>query len=215
MKQIHSGDDVAAFLSSSAYKQIMTFLFQLNSAMYPRITNTGIGRIPAVQVWDLGSPAVVFSGPVRQLRLLLQSLEALIEDAPPDPGPRRFGNVSFRKWSQLVEERIPALLREHVSEDVITSFSGSTEELTAYLAGSFGSAQRLDYGTGHELSFLAFLGSLWMLSGFDMTAGPGVEERGIVLGVFEPYVYLASTWPTYHARLTSSADTCAWSAGSS
>ncbi|KAK5277966.1 Serine/threonine-protein phosphatase 2A activator 1, partial [Cryomyces antarcticus] len=55
--------------------------------------------------------------------------------------------------------------------------------------GSFGSAQRLDYGTGHELSFLAFLGCIWKLGGFPRTEA-GVEERGVVLGVIEPYLTL-------------------------
>jgi serine/threonine-protein phosphatase 2A activator len=55
--------------------------------------------------------------------------------------------------------------------------------------GSFGSPQRLDYGTGHELSFLAFLGCLWKLNFFPRSE-QGVEERGIVLGVFELYLSL-------------------------
>jgi hypothetical protein len=37
------------------------------------------------------------------------------------------------------------------------------------------------YGTGHELSFLAFLGGIWKLNGFPKT-DPGVEERAIVVG---------------------------------
>ena len=52
--------------------------------------------------------------------------------------------------------------------------------------GSFGSCQRLDYGTGHELSFIAFLGCLWKL-GFFNDGPPGEEtERQIVLHVLEP-----------------------------
>jgi len=63
------------------------------------------------------------------------------------------------------------------------------DELRHYLVGAFGSAQRLDYGTGHELSFLAFLGCLWKLGGFaDGGADDGEVERSIVLGVVEPCV---------------------------
>lgn len=60
-------------------------------------------------------------------------------------------------------------------------------ELKAYFLGSWGHCQRLDYGTGHELSFLAFLAAIWKLNGFPKTT-PGVEERAIVLGVIQPCV---------------------------
>ena len=63
------------------------------------------------------------------------------------------------------------------------------DELESYLIGSFGSAERLDYGTGHELSFLAFLGCIWKLGGFQRQDGEvRLEERNIVLGIIEPYV---------------------------
>jgi serine/threonine-protein phosphatase 2A activator len=53
--------------------------------------------------------------------------------------------------------------------------------------GAFGSSQRLDYGTGHELSFLVFLGCLWKLGGFTKeTSEDGALERSIVLGIIEP-----------------------------
>lgn len=39
-------------------------------------------------------------------------------------------------------------------------FDGFIKELKYYIENSFGSAIRLDYGTGHELSFLAFIGGL-------------------------------------------------------
>ena len=40
-------------------------------------------------------------------------------------------------------------------------------ELVAYFTGSFGNASRIDYGTGHELAFLAFLCALHLLGYFD------------------------------------------------
>ena len=63
---------------------------------------------------------------------------------------------------------------------------GARDELRAYLLGGFGSAQRLDYGTGHELSFLAFLGCLWKLGAFTDGKAGGEIERHFVLGVLEP-----------------------------
>ena len=187
VKQIHDSRDVVDFKSSRAYKKIMTFLFQLNKSMYPQ----ELERIADVNEQPLDAKTTTWSGPILQLRGLLQKLEDLIDDHPPDLGPRRFGNVSFRRWSEALETSLPRLLEEHLPESLSTFEAKSTGdvsaqgELSAYFLGSFGSAQRLDYGTGHELSFLAFLGSLWMLGGFS-SAGPGTESRGIVLGVIQP-----------------------------
>lgn len=62
------------------------------------------------------------------------------------------------------------------------------DEVGAYLMASFGSPQRLDYGTGHELSFVAFVGCLWKLGFFKDGQEGGAIEREIVLNVIEPYV---------------------------
>jgi serine/threonine-protein phosphatase 2A activator len=101
--------------------------------------------------------------------------------------------VSFRAWYDIVRERVPALLDQYLPAEVL-AFQSSSDvsaktELEAYLIGSFGSSQRLDYGTGHELSFLAFLGCIWKLGAFPASQD-GEQERGIVLGVIEPYLVL-------------------------
>lgn len=129
---------------------------------------------------------------VKQFQSLLERLKSLIDEAPPSKEPRRFGNASFRVWHRLLEERADGLLREFLPGEVLNyGYVGDVSpmvELRAYFLGSFGSSTRLDYGTGHELSFLAFLGCLWKLGGFkDGAAGRGGDiERSIVFGVFEP-----------------------------
>ncbi|KAL5359373.1 Phosphotyrosyl phosphate activator protein-domain-containing protein [Aspergillus floccosus] len=189
-KRINEGEDVSEFLCSKAYVDIMTFLLQLNRSMIP-------SRLPdgGVQTYPLNSDAVEYSAPVRQLQQLLSKLEAILSEAPPDTGPRRFGNISFRKWYRIVENRASTLLEECLSPELLQTRSSDPNgptaevELKAYFLGSWGSAQRLDYGTGHELSFLAFLAGIWKLNGFPKN-NPGVEERAIVLGVIEPYLEL-------------------------
>jgi serine/threonine-protein phosphatase 2A activator len=188
-KQINDGEDMPFWLSSKAYADIMKFLLQLNISVFPEKKSNGI-----VESWPLGAQNVQYSPTVVGLQALLKKLEKTIEEAPPDPGPRRFGNISFRRWCEIVESRVDDLLKEHLPESIL-KFSHSTDvtaldELRSYFLGSFGSAQRLDYGTGHELSFLAFIGCIWKLGGFQV-ADPGVEERGIVLGVIEQYLSLA------------------------
>ncbi|KAL9616851.1 MAG: hypothetical protein Q9160_008307 [Pyrenula sp. 1 TL-2023] len=208
-KRIHDGPDVTFFLTSYAYRDIVTFILQLNHSMIPR--NLKATGPTSTERWEIDSTSISsFSASVKALQTLIRKLQSFIEDAPPDTGPRRFGNVSFRKWYQIVESQLDDLLettfgatilnlgskesRTHDSEEGDDSANKESQptaqdELKAYLLGSFGSPPRLDYGTGHELSFLAFIASLWKLGWFSRSE-KGSEERGIVLGVFEPYLNL-------------------------
>lgn len=181
-KKINDGNDLNHFFSSKAYRDITIWLLQLNRSMFAVKGDDG-----TVQSCNLTSPPT-YSATVTGLRVILNTLSTLLEKAPPNTGPRRFGNVAFRDWYGLAEQETPDLLRHHLSEKVAEYGERSDDlvkELQAYLLGSFGSAQRLDYGTGHELSFLAFLGCLWKLGAF-----PDKSERSIVIGVIQPYLEL-------------------------
>lgn len=193
-KRILEGTDVAHFLTSQAYRDIGTWVMQLNRAMLPRRTNP---REPA-QMFSTDSPRQDPES-VKKLEELLKRAEAIIEDAPLDPGPRRFGNMGFRTFHKLLEERAEGLLREFLPVGMLEKFTnpatqdgeeviGAMDEVKAYVLGGFGSSQRLDFGTGHELSFVAFLGCLWKLGVFSeqVEGPPGALERSIVLGVIEP-----------------------------
>lgn len=59
-------------------------------------------------------------------------------------------------------------------------------ELSVYLTGSFGNGTRIDYGSGHELNFLAWLGGVAMLGGFTEQ-----DYEAIVLKIFVKYLELA------------------------
>jgi serine/threonine-protein phosphatase 2A activator len=227
-KEINDGHDVTRFFTTKAYRDIGVFLMQLNRSLCPRkkpehqgapapLGDKGGLDLPSrrsaaasassVQTFPLDGKREDPPS-VRSLQALLEKVEALIEDAPPDPGPRRFGNVAFRKWHELLGQQVAVLLTEFLSREIMMfgqdmgedfvkedtdeagkhGVVGPFAELEAYFIGSFGSAQRLDYGTGHELSFLAFLACLWKLGFFkdDTRTGDGETERSIVLGVFEP-----------------------------
>ncbi|KAK5000547.1 Serine/threonine-protein phosphatase 2A activator 1 [Elasticomyces elasticus] len=182
VKRINDGADVDTFLTTEAYEGITSYLTQLNRSMIP--------------CEDRTEPES-FSDPVQRVAQLVLKLQSLVAEAPPESGPRRFGNVAFRKWHACAEQAAPSLLEDALpdlvtqtdhAENKARSTSARTE-IQAYLLGSFGSPQRLDYGTGHELSFLAFLGCIWKLNGF-ATNEPGVEERGVVLGIIQPYLNL-------------------------
>jgi len=205
-KRIHDGPDVQFFLQSLAYRDITTFILQLNRSLIPRKRSVD-GTIKEFRLHQLRQEDL--SPRVRSIQEVIAKFEALISKAPPDTGPRRFGNVSFRKWYQLVEDQVEGLLKEVLPENLHPAIV----EVQAYLLGSFGSAQRLDYGSGHELSFLAFLACLWKLCYFDHSAEqphsqpagaatdtttnttddrsqPVHTERQIILALFQPYLSL-------------------------
>lgn len=181
-KKINDGDDLAAFFTSKAYRDLTVWLFQLTRAMFPDKQDTG-----APKTWTLNLPPP-YSPELLEVRTLLQSLSTLIDQAPPETGPRRFGNVAFRKWHQLAESNAPSLLESCLKALLPTHIDADSkqvialrDELKAYFLASFGSPQRLDYGTGHELSFLAFLGCIWKLGVFHRG-----DEQAIVIGLIQP-----------------------------
>lgn len=73
------------------------------------------------------------------------------------------------------------LLREYLPQECHPALV----EITPYFLGGFGSGQRLDYGTGHELSFAAFLSTLFLLRLLD----PAKDSVAGALVVFPKYVY--------------------------
>ncbi len=200
VKRINEGHDVSRFLSSRAYIDICKFVMQLNFSMCPRIAE--IDGVQQIKTSDLWSPDLVFSNAVQRIRNMLERIDGITDEVLPDTGPRRFGNVSFRKWYDVLESRVPDLLQDYLPSSVFDYGSSQEisprDELSAYLLGGFGSAQRLDYGTGHELSFLAFLGCIWKLGGFQSEiADQSCRDigRSIVLGIIERY--LSSLYQRY------------------
>ncbi|RAQ65715.1 Serine/threonine-protein phosphatase 2A activator 1 [Aspergillus flavus] len=189
-KRINEPDDVSEFLCSKAYVDIMTFLLQLNRSVFPAKLTDG-----SIQTWPLNSEAVVFSASVRQLQQLLSKLEVELENTPLQDGEWRFANGGYRDWYDKVAEKASTFLEECLSAEILHARSSESDaptaetELKEYFLGSWGSRERMDYGTGHELNFLAFLAGIWKLNGFPKNEF-GVEERAIVLGVIEPYLEL-------------------------
>lgn len=180
-KCIHETPDVVHFLRSLAYRDIGLFLMQLNRSVCPRHSPSS----PVPIRFPLSSK-LQLSPSVAALNKLLSRIEAVIEEAPPVPGPQRFGNVSFRTWHEKLGERVPAWLAEDGLGEAFQVGNGALSEAQAYLLGGFGSAQRIDYGTGHELSFIAFLGCLWKLGYFTEDKNDGAIEREIVLQLIQP-----------------------------
>ncbi|GAB7338315.1 hypothetical protein MBLNU457_4627t2 [Dothideomycetes sp. NU457] len=185
-KRINEGTDIAFFLTSRAYVLLFTFLQQLNRAMFPVRYQDG-----SVKAWTITTFDIIQSPRVVRIRVLLQTIATMAKETTLNTAPRRFGNTSFRTFYEKLKDRTPELMLQAIPDNVWDHVSEGdkdtlVKELGAYLLGSFGSPERLDYGTGHELSFLAFVAAIWRLNGFGPSNG-GNEERGIVVGIIDSY----------------------------
>ncbi|CAL52137.2 Phosphotyrosyl phosphatase activator, PTPA [Ostreococcus tauri] len=93
----------------------------------------------------------------------------------------RFGDPNFRIWSQHLQICSKGL----VGDITPPERQDLKLELEEYLQNSFGNPLRLDYGTGHELNFVAFLCCL------EKTGIATTEQRSLVaLNIFARYTSL-------------------------
>lgn len=78
-------------------------------------------------------------------------MHQLVKEHPPDTSNTgsRYGNPRFRDWLGEMRRLLPRLHHERAIPDA--------DQVSSYLLNSLGDYQRIDYGTGHEAHFLAWL----------------------------------------------------------
>lgn len=91
---------------------------------------------------------------LRPIHDYLNKLITRVTEIAPIEQPMRFGNKSFRTWLDKVMATIHQDMKAFSS---VAGFEKAIPEISIYLQESFGSHERIDYGTGHELNFIAFL----------------------------------------------------------
>jgi len=173
-KRVHTAKDLATFRASQAHRELVGFLRALNEAVV---------RVPTTH-------EVALSPGVSAVLAMLDTLEAEAQAVPPLPTEDgRFGNKAFRTWHERLVERTPALLEpvlKHAQAAAVRRDpAGATAEVGAYLQDSFGNPQRIDYGTGHELAFVAFLLCLRAVRVFADN-----DREALVTRVFARYLQL-------------------------
>ena len=94
----------------------------------------------------------------------------------------RFGNKAYRTWMDKVIAASTEDIKSFSSQE---GFENCIPELKVYLEESFGSYERLDYGTGHELNFVVFLFCL-----FKMGTLKADDLKAAVNKVFQRYLLL-------------------------
>lgn len=118
---------------------------------------------------------------VQVLLGILNQLGIWVREIPPSNYAARFGNIAFRSWFAQLEKSSIELL----STILPPSIQDAKVELIPYFLQSFGNPSRIDYGTGHELNFVALIYCLYSLEIFEKD-----DFSSLVNFVFKEYVQL-------------------------
>ncbi|WEJ93445.1 Serine/threonine-protein phosphatase 2A activator 1 [Yamadazyma tenuis] len=160
-KKIVDASDLSAFRRSIAYSNIQEAIHSILVLVKSHELPRGILNLKLVSALKCEHATETYTIQCPNGQRVLNSLayfDSVIENFPPLPGPRRFGNYAFRDWYGQLEDSAAGKLQEL---DILnTNKAGFLSELSYYFVAAFGSGIRLDFGTGHELSFVAFIGSL-------------------------------------------------------
>ncbi|XP_969405.2 serine/threonine-protein phosphatase 2A activator [Tribolium castaneum] len=143
-KLIKTPADMKIWEKSEAYFEFLGFILAINEAVKGKSNSRGSENA---------------SEEVQKVIELLNKLDTKIDETPAVQQPQRFGNVAFRTWYQKLRDESLVLL-----QDVLpTELNAAVPEIVSYLVESFGNSTRIDYGTGHEISFIMFLCCLYKI----------------------------------------------------
>ncbi|XP_006855475.2 serine/threonine-protein phosphatase 2A activator [Amborella trichopoda] len=163
-KKIHSPEDITKFHSSFSGCNFLGFVVALSES---------------IRGHKISDPCPE-SETIKTIGSILQEMIDWVDEIPPVQQSSRYGNLAFRDWQLRLsqsEEFMRRILPENLSE--------ASMEIFSYFLDSFGNSQRIDYGTGHETNFAAWLYCLARL-------GLITEEdyQAVVSRVFVKYLEL-------------------------
>ncbi|KAG9008862.1 Serine/threonine-protein phosphatase 2A activator 1 [Tulasnella sp. JGI-2019a] len=167
-RRIQSDADVEEWKSTQGYLDYGLFLRRLNMAV--------IGHY-----LPYSPPPDGISEAVKKTVELLDVVLGWIDEIPPQKSTQRYGNLAFRDWGNRLGQRLNSLMETLLP----SSLYPAIPLVEPYILQAFGSFTRLDYGTGHELSFGMFMCCLTLLRFYQPTPE---EERALVLVVFLKYL---------------------------
>ncbi|GAV90615.1 PTPA domain-containing protein [Cephalotus follicularis] len=137
-KQIQSPDDISRFHSSASSANFLGFIVSLSESIRSRKISD-----PCLQ-----------SLTVQCIVSILETLIQWIDEIPPLQQSSRYGNLSFRSWHSRLGDNAESFMLRLLLEGDLQSV---TVEILPYFMDSFGNSSRIDYGTGHETNFAAWL----------------------------------------------------------
>ncbi|KAF9957456.1 hypothetical protein BGZ65_002053 [Modicella reniformis] len=148
--------DLPFFQASEGYARILSYILALNNAVLNR-------------------------KPINKIVALLDILDSWIELVPPKSDPQRYGNIAFREYVKLFEDKATEVLEQLLP----STMHPAIQEISPYLTQSMGHGTRIDYGSGHELSFVAWLCCLEIIGFLEHK-----DHAAVVLRTFVRYLEL-------------------------
>ncbi|KDP41406.1 hypothetical protein JCGZ_15813 [Jatropha curcas] len=136
-KKIQYPDDIRHFQASDAGKNFLGFIVSLSES------------IRGHKISD----ACHESHTVKTITSVLETLIHWVDEIPPVQQAARYGNISYRTWHSRLVENSDLLMLQFLPDH----FKSATIEIVPYFTDSFGNSSRIDYGTGHETNFAAWL----------------------------------------------------------
>ncbi|KAK3810551.1 MAG: hypothetical protein J3R72DRAFT_376839 [Linnemannia gamsii] len=161
-REILTKEDLELFHGSASYTALFDFLDALNESV--------VGVVSTADCYQ----SEVVKGMLETLDLVNQ----VTEEYPPETGHEsRFGNPAFRKFYDQIGLSAPGWMER------LSLPKEAVPEVAKYFVECWGNRKRIDYGTGHEASFLA-----WLYC-FDKLGLIKQEDyKAIVINVFFKYI---------------------------
>ncbi|TPX36195.1 hypothetical protein SmJEL517_g01498 [Synchytrium microbalum] len=162
-KRILDEQSMLNWHNSEAFARLVEFLQTLNLAVKSK----------------KNSDQCLVSEATMKVIAVLKTVDQWTDEIPPLESPQRFGNKAFRTWIDRLEQNAHNLIDSILPE----TCKNAIPELLPYLTGAFGHGTRLDYGSGHELSFIALLCCLDLMDVFTPD-----DHQAIVTHIFVAYL---------------------------
>lgn len=141
-KVVKCAEYICKWLRSEAYYDILGFVVEISEA------------IQGIKCTD----NIYISDSMCEFLKIFDKLNDMIDLTPPlQNAKKNFGDTAYRGWSNKMDNDIYQIL----SNALPSNKCHAVHELGWYLSSSFGNAPRMDYGTGHELSFTFFMCALF------------------------------------------------------
>jgi serine/threonine-protein phosphatase 2A activator len=166
-KRVKSIPEVEFFTKTQAYADVVAFIMHLNVRIKGKKNDT----------------QHIVSEAVGEIVSILTDMKQWIIEIPPVQQPMRFGNKAYRAWHERLVDNCTAIHERLLPESLLAR--GVADELNVYLRESFGSSVRIDYGTGHELNFVA-----WMCCLSKLGVLLDCDSEAMVLDIFTTYLDL-------------------------
>ncbi|KAH3678391.1 hypothetical protein WICMUC_001408 [Wickerhamomyces mucosus] len=168
IKRIINSEDLTKWIDGETHNEIMTFIENLSISVkgkdneFTKESNESIDGV--LKLLD-EIPIIIANNPIGQ-----------------ENNMSRFGKPEFKNFQKELTFKSSEFIKNHIPK--LSNFiNDPTIELSQYFNEAWGSEERIDYGSGHELNFIAFLLCLYKLKVFNEE-----DYDLIVLRIFTKYI---------------------------